>query len=174
MKKMLAALLLLLPDVGNSTQDFCLGDGSGYTCPCGNNNTQFEPAGCNHSGGHGGRLESQGIPQWNYSWGIWFQGLDMPPGEPCILFVGEDTVHGGMGFPFGDGLRCAGGGSVRLSWRVSSSWGSASWPNSEILPLYLPPGQTNYFQVLYKDSSPLSPCGNHFNLTNGVAVTYLP
>jgi hypothetical protein len=54
----------------------------------------------------------------------------MMPGAPALLFTAQNATNGGLGQPFGDGLRCAGGAALRIGVVVSDPAGPGVWgPN---------------------------------------------
>ncbi len=105
------------------------------------------------------------------------------PNEPAILFYGESQVNGGAGLAFGDGLRCAGGSTVRFFPPIFSDAAgvliqpldnTAGFVSGASIPVIS--GATRHFQFWYR--SPNGPFGNGglsgFNLSDGLAVTFLP
>jgi hypothetical protein len=155
------------PGTGTS---YCPGDGSASPCPCGNSGGAGE--GCANGSGSGARSEGTG------STGVGADDLqvgttNLLPGQPALLFVGQNAVNNGDGASFGDGLRCAGQGVVRLGVRVPDAGGTANWgPNLGGLGGWVA-GDTRYFQAWYRDPQG-SPCGAGFNLSNGLEVTFTP
>lgn len=146
----------------------CFGDGSGAPCPCGNPGGPGE--GCAHSGGHGASLAaSGGVDVATDDLAI---GLSGGPGNvPALLFAGTQAVQGGVGVPFGDGLRCAGGAVRRLGVHFLDAAGAASWgPGLGAAGGWLP-GESRVFQVWYRDPVG-APCGASFNTSQAVAVTF--
>jgi len=147
---------------------YCSGDGSGGACPCGNFAGASE--GCMNGSGMGGRLWSTGNASIAAGSFV-LRGSQLIPNEPGLYFQGNNAINGGGGNPFGDGLRCAGGGVVRLQVRFADSAGDSS--TSIMIPAVggAAPGDTKRYQLWYRD--PLSsPCGLSFNLTNGVQVAW--
>ena len=154
---------LLGPGVVGSP--FCVGDGSGDVCPCGNTGAPGE--GCANSTGSGARLSAGGSPSVSAN-DLTLQADGLPPGTIALLFAGDERESGGV--VFGDGLRCAGGVAVRLGARVAFG-GTAAWsPNAG--PGGWAAGEERAFQVWYRN--PAGPCGAFFNLSNGVAVCFAP
>jgi hypothetical protein len=86
------------------------------------------------------------------------------------LFCGNQQTS----IPFGDGVRCVGGSLFRLGTTVPVTTLAAFTVQSANLPaaLQFQPGATWNFQTIYRDLA--GPLGNGFNLSNGVAVTFLP
>lgn len=155
------------PTVGTG---FCAGDGSGTACPCGNQGPG--PGGCLNSSGSAGLLQGLGSASVGAD-DLALVATGLLPSQPALLFVGQNAAGGGLGLPFGDGLRCVGGGIVRLGVRLPDSSGAASWG-----PGLAPSGGWNQgdvrrFQVWYRDPSG-SPCGFGFNLSNGLEVVFTP
>jgi hypothetical protein len=95
----------------------------------------------------------------------------MLPSQPALLFVGNNTLNGGNGVPFGDGLRCAGGSVVRLGVKIPNAAGSATWGPGLGATGGWGTGDTRTLQGWYRDPSG-SPCSNGFNLTGAVEVTF--
>ena len=149
---------------------YCFGDGSATPCPCGNGGAAGE--GCRNSGGTGASLAALG----SSSVGADNLILSMTGAQgvtAALLFAGTDQVNGGLGFLFGDGLRCAGGSVTRLGVKLSSAVGAASWGPGLAGPGGWAASETRYFQAWYRDVTG-SPCGGMFNLTQGVGMTFQP
>lgn len=149
---------------------YCFGDGSGTACPCGNPGDAGE--GCRNSSGSGGIAASTGggsIAANN----LGVTATQLIQNQPALLFGGDNSLNGGAGLVFGDGLRCAGGNIRRLGVRVPNASGTASWgPGLAGQGGYVS-GQTARLQVWYRD--PVGgPCGTTFNLTNGLELTFTP
>ena len=96
-------------------------------------------------------------------------GLD--PGKPGLYFQGNNRVAGGSGVHFGDGLRCAGGGVIRLQVRMASDTGESQTTASISTIGGVQPGDVKRYQIWYRDPN-TSPCGGLFNLSNGMEVTW--
>ncbi len=154
---------------------FCFGDGSGTPCPCGNESSSAE-RGCGNSTGEGCRLGAWG------SNSLGQQDIDplalvvsgAPPNQPGLFFGSTAAVNGGLGTPFGDGLRCANGSITRLEVVFASSNGSCSTSVPIDAALGVAAGDIRLFQLWYRDLSSGSPCGNGFNISNGYEVLFLP
>jgi len=145
----------------------CFGDGSGTSCPCGN--TGPPGGGCANSTGSGAVLGASGSAVAADN-DLTFAASLLIPGQPVLLFVGNAAINGGNGIPFGDGLRCAGQNVVRLGVRVPDANGDASWGPTH--PVSWNAGDTRHFQAWYRDPFG-GPCGNGFNLSNALTVTFL-
>ena len=148
---------------------FCAGDGSATPCPCGNVGAPNH--GCANAGGPGAHLRATGSTSTANS-ALVFLATDLSAGEPTLLYTGINRIQAGMGFTFGDGLRCAGGAVYRLGVRFADSNGSASWgPTYPNAPWSA--GTERHFQAWYRNN--LSPaCGTGFNLSNGYTILFTP
>ena len=163
----LAANLVGVGDFGNT---FCFGDGSGTLCPCGN--ASSAGVGCANGSGLGGRLISSGSASVSAA-NLVLEGSQLIGSQPGLYFQGNNAVNGGAGVQFGDGLRCAGGGVIRLQVRFAGSGGSSATTIDIAAKGGCAAGDVKRYQVWYRD--PLtSPCGAQFNLTNGVEITWIP
>lgn len=156
------------------TVTICFGDGTGAACPC--NNYGVAGSGCANSAyPGGGLLAGSGSTQ------VSADGFSlMTAGTPSstVLFVqGAMPIAGELGSPFGDGLRCVGGGPIRLG-SVIAARGHAQYPPFGAPGISLQggipaAGGTRYYQALYRDA--VSFCTSHsFNLTNGLRVSWSP
>jgi hypothetical protein len=89
-----------------------------------------------------------------------------PPFRSGIFFYGAQQVSA----PFGNGVRCAGGSTVRLPVLQTDASGAAAQPlayaNGPI-----DPGETWNFQFWYRDPIP---GGASFNLSDGLEVHFVP
>ena len=151
----------------------------GTNVPCGN--TSDACSGCLNSTGAGARLiaiDMNGLAAStaDQQEGNAFQVRvsNLPPSAPILLFTGMNQINGGLGVPFGNGLRCVGGSIKRLGVRFAGADGSASWvriPPIEVWGSSPLAGDTRAFQGWYRDISG-GGCASLFNLTNGYAVTY--
>ena len=149
---------------------YCFGDGSGTPCPCGNPGGAGE--GCANSTGAGATLSATGSTSAGFD-DMVCGAVGLLPGQPALLFAGLNAVNNGDGVLFGDGLRCAGGGVVRLGVGIPDAGGAAAWgPGLGALGGWAD-GDVRRLQVWYRDPSG-SPCGNGFNLSNGLEVTFTP
>jgi plastocyanin len=135
--------------------------------PCGNAGGPGE--GCRNSGGSGARLGASGSSSVAAG-DLVFGAQQLRPGQPALLFVGQNAINNGNGLPFGDGLRCAGVNVVRLGVRVPDSGGNASWGPG--LAGGWNQGDTRRFQVWYRDPAGGGVCGTAFNLSNGYEITF--
>jgi hypothetical protein len=93
-------------------------------------------------------------------------------GQPALAFAGANTLGGGDGISFGDGLRCVGGRIVRLGTSTPNSSGAAEYGPGIAATAGLAPGDQQSFQVWYRD--PGGPCTSGFNLTNAFVTRFGP
>ncbi len=153
-----------------TTRGYCFGDGSSTPCPCGNFGGTGE--GCANSSGAGASLAPSGSASVSAD-DLLVGASNLLPGQPVLLFGANNAVNGGNGIVYGDGLRCAGGGLVRLGVRTPDAGGTAGWGPGLATQAGYAPGQTVRMQVWYRD--PLgSPCGSGFNLSHGIELSFLP
>jgi len=91
-----------------------------------------------------------------------------PPGEPCIFYAGPIPLN----TPFGDGLRCAGGSTLRLYPPVQESAGAyVKTVDFGVHGATLASMGTAYFQCWYRDPAA---GGAGFNLSDGLELTFVP
>jgi hypothetical protein len=151
----------------------CFGDGGGTPCPC--SNTGGLGRGCANSVGAGAILSGAGTASVASDSLV----LSIDHGtlsQPVLFFQGMNFINSGNGNPFGDGLRCCGGGVRRLEVRFMDASGSASTAGALSISGSVSAGTTYCNQGWYRD--PLgaggSPCSTYFNLTNAISVTWAP
>lgn len=158
---------------GNLARTLCYGDGSGAACPCGNASPVGANTGCVNSLGLGGKLDIAGDARITADTLV-LQGSGMP-NSSALYFQGTTVSGGGLGVPFGDGLRCAAGTVIRLRTLTNTS-NSSSYPQSgdpsvSVKGLVTAPGSRVY-QVWYRNADPVFCTPSTFNLTNGGLVTW--
>ncbi|MCK6449094.1 MAG: FG-GAP-like repeat-containing protein [Planctomycetes bacterium] len=154
---------------------YCFGDGSGNACPC--DNYGAVGAGCGNSVSApfaGGALL--------YNFGGASVGADdtelyavrLPKNKFGLIYLGSKSFPtGGLGTPFGDGLRCLGGTLQRFGARATGATGSlVELTPAGQFPALIVPGSTWHFQAWYRD--PNGPCGGGFNLSNALRITFAP
>jgi len=146
---------------------YCFGDGGGTPCPCGNSSSV---GGCANGTGVGATLTSSGQASLSTDTLV-LSGAGLIPSQPGLYFQGNNAVNAGNGNNFGDGLRCAGGGVIRLQVRFASSNGDSATTISVSSAGLTAPGDVKRYQLWYRDPV-TSPCGTQFNLSNGVEVTW--
>ncbi len=155
-------------ELGTPLNSLCFGDGSGAVCPCGNTGGAGE--GCANSTGVGALLGGDGnsiVAADTFGLGV----SQAPANRPGLFFQGTQDVNGGVGSLFGDGLRCAGGQVTRLATVVTDASGAAVLPQSVSSLTTVAPGDIRTYQFWYRDPG-AGPCGQGFNLTNAVQVTW--
>ena len=159
---------------GLAGKAYCFGDGSGTACPCGNASSVGAQAGCLNSTAAAGKLTATGGASLAVDT-IVLSGTGMPNG-PALYFQGTTQLGGGAGIAFGDGLRCAGGSTIRLSIQTNVSGSSqfpiGAGPRLSVVGLVAAPGTRNY-QVWYRDSAAFCTAST-FNVTNGWKVVWAP
>jgi len=158
------------PDECQLAVPFCYGDGTGAQCPCNNNGSSGK--GCANSAGAGAELFVNGSNSV-FDNNLNFAASGLIPGQSAMLFYGNAWVNGGLGVPLGDGLRCVGGQIQRLDVVVPGGAGNAGWPSGYIAQEGWQPGETNYFQVWFRDTAG-GPCLSGFNLSSGQIITFTP
>jgi len=145
-------------------------------CPCGNEG--HGGAGCENSfGGGGARLDVLGSASLaNDTLTLALQGIG--PAAPALFFQGTTLQNSGLGSPFGDGLRCAGGTAIRLGSRTASGGAAqlgfaAGDPSIAARGQVTLPGTTRVYQVWYRNSAPYCTVSTS-NLSNGYEVRWNP
>jgi hypothetical protein len=156
----------------------CIGDGSGSSCPCGNQSLPPSDAGCANSSGRAGLLAALGTSAVSEDTLVLTVG-GLGSTAPALYFQGDglDLVGGVGGLPFGDGLRCVYGTIIRLGVKGSSNGASmfgAGVPGDPLISVRgaIPPwGGTRYYQVWYRDVLPFcTPAG--FNTSNALTIVW--
>ncbi len=159
---------------GAAGMAFCFGDGSGTSCPCGNDSPFTGRAGCLNSLGSGARLVATGTPSIAADTLV-LRGSGMPSSS-VLYFEGTTQVNGGAGVVFGDGLRCAGGSIVRLEPKVNVA-GASRWPDVGDPAISVRcgdvAGNSRTYQAWYRNAAAFC-TPQAFNLTNGWVLTWLP
>jgi hypothetical protein len=165
--------------LGNLTTpstSFCLGDGSGSGCPCGNNATT-PGRGCASSSFPGGALltATRQAGASNATDTLKLTATDIPgPG----LFFQSNGVSG-VPIALGDGLLCAAVGIIRLGV-VFPVAGVATYPGGltanpiHIAGAPINAGDTKHYQCWYRSLPALCSVMNNFDLTQGVSLTWGP
>lgn len=155
-------------DYAAPPQEFCFGDGSGTTCPCGNASAPGAAEGCLNSLGLGGRLRGTGNAVIGLDTLV-LTASNLPATTSVLFFQGTSAISSA----FGDGLRCAGGTNRRLDTRTASA-GTASFPptGTTVSGAGLAvPGTTLHYQAWYRNAAPFCTAAG-FNLTNGLSVAW--
>lgn len=151
---------------------YCAGDGSGTACPC--LNTGGLGRGCANSiDPAGGLLQATGTASVSADSIVLF-GSGMP-NATCLYFQG--TTQSLAGIAFGDGLRCATGTVTRLGTKLNaagaSQYPAAGDPSVSVKGLLPPAGGLRSYQVWYRNAAAFCTIST-FNLTNGLALTWVP
>lgn len=155
--------------VAQSYPGFCFGDGSGTTCPCGN--LGMAGRGCPNSTIAGGsKLETTGYASISLD-SLSLRNSFASPFGPGLYIQGSAVpIAGGH---FGDGLLCLTGSISRLEIRFADALGTSA----TTVPLSalgaVSSGDVRYYQAWYRDALTACP-GFGFNLSNAIAVTWLP
>jgi hypothetical protein len=154
----------------NGGTAYCFGTSG---CPCGNNSTV---GGCRNSTGVGAFLFGSGVSSVaNDNFVLSSGGLPNPPaGQRTFALFLQGTVS--QNVPFQDGRTCIGGTVSRIA-TLSPFQGTAVYPvglDTKISVRGAVPttGAARYYQVWYRNAA--GPCGTGSNLTNAVAVIWVP
>ena len=101
----------------------------------------------------------------------------VPTDTTAIFFYSAARSNGGVGEPFGSGLRCVGSPGIksfRLEW-FSAAGSTAAFPVDLDRPVepagLVLPGSTWHFQCYYLDSSQN---GSGFNTSDALTITFCP
>lgn len=159
----------VFPSAGLGTP-YCFGDGSSSACPCANLGGSGQ--GCANSTGQGATLVAGGSPSVGAG-DLVLAGANLPAGLACVFFQGDAALNGGGGLPFGDGLRCVGGGTVRLQVVSADAGGQASSTTNLAVAGGATAGSSKHYQLWYQDHAS-GPCGSRANLTHALALTWVP
>ena len=151
--------------------------GSATPCGCGNEAATGSGTGCLNGLGVGAALTSSGSDS------IAADDLVLTssgvPNQPGLFFQGDNSIGGGAGVTFGDGIRCCGQNVIRL--QVVDPPGPAEPTSASTTisianhapPGTVSPGATKCYQHWYRNPGS-SPCGSNFNLSSSVTVTWGP
>ncbi len=163
-------------DLDHPGDGFCFGDpGLGTPCPCSNDNDGSVPgSGCaNGAFPAGAQLRGSGIPSVSVDT-LLLIATSTEPFKAGLFFHGQGALTPAI--PWGDGLRCADQGIVRLEVSFADAAGTSSTTQSMAALGGLVAGDKRYYQYWYRN--PTSPaCGsgvNDFNTTNGYVIDWLP
>ena len=147
---------------------YCVGDGGGTACPCGNNSANG--GGCANGSGDGCVMTTSGSDSISAA-DLVLSASNAIPSQPGLYFQGNNAVNNSNGNIFGDGLRCAGGGVIRLQVRFSDGTGSSATTIDVGANGGVSAGDVKRYQLWYRDPNS-SPCGSQFNLSNGIEITW--
>jgi hypothetical protein len=156
---------------GGVVQNFCGGDGSSGSCPCGNNGASGN--GCassvNPAGAHLGTTGDASVSADT----LVLHGSGMPASVSCTYYQGTTSTAA----VFGDGLRCAGGAIIRLASQMNVG-GTSQYPAAGNLPISVrgnvpAVGATRTYQAWYRNAAAFCTAST-FNLSNGLRVIWAP
>lgn len=148
----------------------CFGDGTVAPCPCGNEVGADDDEGCANSTAAGAALSAGGSDSIANG-ALVLICRQAVPNQPGVFLQGEESLAGGFGLIFGDGLRCCGTNVVRIATVVPDATGLVVITvNGAALGAM--PGDFRCYQFWYRD--PPGPCGSGFNLSNGYEVYWRP
>ncbi len=156
----------------DSGQATCFGDGTGTTCPCGNNGALG--AGCASSSTTGAVLEGHGGATFGDDY-FRLSVTGIPGIKPGLCVKGSTPLGGGMGILVGDGLLCS---NPQIRSQVISSFFTGSllmtdWKGQPFgtYPSAANMGAPTYYQWWYRDVD--NTCsGAGFNFTNAWVVNW--
>ncbi len=155
---------------------YCNADGSGTNCPCANNNDgSAGVAGCAIASGANCIAANGGVAlRGNGSNSLAANDAVLVAtggqgNQPGLFFRADNAVNGGNGIIFGDGLRCAGGGLVRLQIAMADASGVTT--STVSLSSGLAAGDVKRFQFWCRIPG-CTPCGSSFTLSNGYEITF--
>jgi hypothetical protein len=152
---------------------YCFGNGTGTACPCGNSGASGN--GCANSlNPSGARLSASGNASIS-SDTVTLRGSGMP-NSSALYFQGTSQQMFGAGSVFGDGLRCASGTIIRLGTKANVS-GMSQYPVAPDFTVSVrgqcAPGDARNYQIWYRNAAMFCTVST-FNLSNGLAVTWVP
>jgi hypothetical protein len=172
---------------GGPGTPLCFGDGSGAPCGCGNEDAGGS-GGCLNSLGVGAVLAATGqsasLSNTDATLGLTLTASGIRA-QPGLMFQGNNTIGGGTGATFGDGIRCCGQNVVRVTLETppmpqpattdtNITAGTQAFPTTAGTPTItsgINPGDKRCYQYWYRDPGG-SPCGANFNFSNAVTVTW--
>lgn len=157
--------------VGLPVENVCSGDGSGNPCPCGNNGATGH--GCANSVVAAGALLATTGAGAVLADDLALIASGMPPNVTCLFYQSLGLASSGNAF--GDGLRCATSSVIRLSTRVASSAGVASYPGPGDASISVRGnvggGGVRYYQAWYRNAANFC-TSSTFNLSNALRVRW--
>jgi len=149
--------------------------GADERCPCSNGGDgSLGDAGCANSAAHSGStLRATGSTSIADD-DLTLRAAAAVPGEPAVFFQGDHAVAGGLGLPFGDGLKCVLGRLVRLEVTYLDDAGRAHTSVQIASAGGATPGDVLRYQLWYADHGSSQGCGFGFNLSNGLEIVWSP
>jgi hypothetical protein len=98
------------------------------------------------------------------------------PNTSALYFQGTQRLNGGLGFVFGDGVRCAAGAITRLGAKFNVG-GMSSYPDGGEQAVSVRgacmPGDTRTYQIWYRNAASFCTSAT-YNLSNGIEVGWIP
>ena len=159
----------LLHTAGTPVTAYCFCDGTGSASPCGNQGAAGN--GCENSvSTAGANLTGFGQASASASSMTLF-GTNLIPDEPGLYFQANNLVNGGLGSVWNDGLRCAGGGLIRLQLVFTDGSGNSATSIDLAVKGEVSAGDTRRYQMWYRDPVG-SPCAAFSNTSNGIEITW--
>jgi hypothetical protein len=160
------------PAIGIPARPVCFGDGTGAACPCAN--VGGPGRGCPNSLQPAGALLGFAGTAAMEEDTFVLHGSAMPPNVACLYFQAHLLVDPAT--PFGDGLRCGSGTTIRLGTKLNSPTGSSQYPSVGDAPIsvrgLLPTiGGRRYYQGWYRNAAAFCTPAT-FNLTNALEVDW--
>ncbi|MCB9916710.1 MAG: hypothetical protein H6828_16430 [Planctomycetes bacterium] len=143
-------------------------EGTSGACPCANAGGPGE--GCRNSSGAGATITFTGSTSVGAN-DLALTATQLPTNQNGLFYMGPNQIQ----LPFGDGLRCVGGGGiglVRFPIGNSGASGTLALPAGFVGSAPIAPGSTWNFQAWFRD--PPGPCGNVFNLSSALTATFVP
>jgi hypothetical protein len=95
----------------------------------------------------------------------------LAPSQPGLYSQGINAINSGGGVQFGDGLRCTGGGVIRLQVRFAGGEGGSATTIDIAVKGGVVAGDVKRYRLWYRDPNG-TPCGASFNLSNGMEITW--
>lgn len=159
------------PNTCDDVTTYCFGDTG--NCPCGNIGAVGN--GCPSSvNPNGGNLAATGVASVGADTLV-LTGTGMP-NSSALYFQGVNSVAGGAGAAFGDGLRCATGSVWRLGTKTNAG-GASQYPvggdASISVKGHVTTAGSRTYQVWYRNPAPFCTAST-FNLTNGWRTVWGP
>ena len=180
------------PPGGTPGTPVCFGDGSGTGCPCLNGSAPGEGGCRSRFPGDPNGVVCSSTP-FNLGTLLTSSGstslanqtdptlrlvltANNTTTQPGLFFSGNNTIGGGAGVVFGDGLRCCGQGVIRhqlTDLPPPGAGGNCPANGSTTVNLTVtgtPPvaGQKKCYQYWYRNPGARSMCGTNFNLSNAI------
>jgi hypothetical protein len=158
---------------------FCFGDGSIAACPCNNTSSVGMQAGCRNSTGVAAVLADAGMASITFD-SLSLTARETTPGTTCMFI---QSLVNASPKAFGDGLRCTGGGMLRL-YSPQASGGVSSVPGPSEpsitqrcaeLGQPIAPASTRIYQVFYRDADASycpPPHGSAWNTSGALRVRW--